>query len=106
MKVIGSLLVQSEKPSCTHVVALKNLWAHVDLGCQGETATYLPSKLTDAQLLSRPLTSPPTTMEQKATTSVIKRVITASTTAGPSLEPGVPSQSRLVKLPTAGQVRE
>ncbi len=103
-KVLGSLLVQCEKPSCTQVVELRNLRVHINTGCQSETALYSPSKLTVAQLLSRPLTSPPTTKEQKAATSVVKRMITSSSTARP-LEPGLSSHTRLLKLPTDGQVR-
>ncbi len=102
MKVLGSLLIQCDKPHCTQVVALKNLRAHVDSGCQDESATYSPSKLTVGQLLSRPLMSPPTTMEQKAATSVVKRMITAS--ASSTASPSVESRSQLLKLPTAGKV--
>ena len=102
LKVLGSLLIQCDKSSCTEVVALQNLRAHVNSGCR-QTAQYSPSHLTVAQLYSRSLVSPPTTMEQKAATSVVKRMISASSSSGSSSQ-SASSQCHLVKLPTAGQV--
>ena len=101
MKVLGDLLVTCDKPLCTEVVALKNLQKHMASGCTHEIHTFSPSKLTVGQILSRPLTSPPTTAERKAATSVVKRLI------GTSADGEGTSRSRkdMVRLPTAGQVR-
>ena len=59
--------------------------------------TFSTSKLTLRQILSRPLTSLPTTAERKAATSVVKRII--ATTDGEATR-----LQNVVKLPTAGQV--
>ena len=80
LKVLGSLLIQCDKASCYEVVELRNLRGHLNSGCR-QTAQYSPSQLTVAQLLSRSLVSPPTTIEQKAATSVVKRMISASTSS-------------------------
>ncbi len=87
LKVLGSLLIKCDRTQCSEVVALKNLRTHMEAGCQGTAATYSPSKLTVAQLLSRFLTSPLTTME---------RMMTASASSGDV--PSEPSGSRLLKL--------
>lgn len=100
MKVLGDLLVTCDKVGCTEVVALKNLRKHMDSGCTHEMHTFSPSKLTVGQILSRPLTSPPTTAERKAATSVVKRLMGSS----PDGE-GLCATGDIVKLPTAGQVR-
>ena len=103
MNVLGDLLLTCDKPLCTEVVALKNLRKHAVSGCSHETPTFSPSKLTVGQIISRPLTSPPTTAERKAATSVVKRLISTSTDDG---QPSAPCSSRnVVRLPTAGQVR-
>ena len=41
-------------------------------GCTYAFHTFSPSKLTVGQVLSLPLTSPPTTAERRAVTSVVK----------------------------------
>ena len=99
MKVLGDLLLACDVSTCTQVVALKNLKAHVDSGCKHTLPTFSPSKLTVGQITSRPLTSPPTKAEQNATTNVVKRLLCSS-----SSEPGPSGLHTLVKLPTAGQV--
>ena len=99
MKVLGDLLLACDVSTCTQVVALKNLKAHVDSGCKHTLPTFSPSKLTVGQITSRPLTSPPTKAEQNATTNVVKRLLCSS-----SSEPGPSGLHTLMKLPTAGQV--
>ena len=97
MKVLGDLLMKCENPLCTEVVALKNIRKHMAYGCMQEMHTFSPSKLTVGQILSCPLTSPPTTAERKAATSVVKRIIASKS--------GEEKQSQnIIKLPTAGQV--
>ena len=91
LKFLGSLLIQCEK--CTEVVELKCLRKHIDSGCS-QTGQFSPSQLTIAQLLSRSITSPPTVIEQKAATSVVKRMISSPAS----------SSSQVVRLPTEGQV--
>ena len=100
LKVLGSMLVKCEKPDCTHIMALSNLKKHIESGCCQRDLAYSPSKLTLGQILSRPLTSPPTTVEKKAATVVVKRMLGET---GPSSS-GV-EKSSLVQLPTAGLVR-
>ena len=97
LKVLGTLLLQCDQPSCTAVVQLQNLKSHLESGCKRKAPSYSPSKLTVGQLLSRPLQSPPTTMEQKAATCILKRMM-ASTSQDH------PAGSCVVKMPTAGTV--
>ena len=78
LKVLGSLLVRCEQPSCTEVVGLQNLRSHVECGFNSQRVQYSPSKLTVGQLLARPLESPPTTIEQRAATCIVKRMMTVS----------------------------
>ena len=77
------------------MVELRRLSEHIQSGCSKGTSTYPASKLTLEQVLSRPLTSPPTNVEKKAAAMVVKRL---EATAGPS-------SSSIVQLPTAGSVR-
>ena len=95
MGMLGDLLVKCDKVKCTQVVALKHLRRHLASGCSETAPTFSPSKLTVAQILSRPLTSPPTSVERKAATSVVKRIMNTP----------LPGSSCTVKLPTSGQVR-
>ena len=95
VNVLGDLLVRCEEPNCIEVVALKNLKKHVASGCVCKVPTFSPSKMTVSQILSRPLTSPPTTAEKKVATTVVKRIIASDQQA---------SQPDMVQLPTAGQV--
>ena len=87
LKVIGSLLFQCE---CTKVVELCNLKTHIESGCRASVCSA--SQFTVAQMLSRPLTSPPTAEEQRAATNVVKRMM--------HTYPG-----QMVQLPTDGQVK-
>ena len=99
MKVLGDLLLACDVSTCTQVVALKNLKAHVDSGCKHALPTFSPSKLTVGQITSRPLTSPPIKAEQNAATNVVKRLLCSS-----SSEPGPSGLHTSAKLSTAGQV--
>ena len=72
MKVLGDLLLACDVSTCTQVVALKNLKAHVHSGCKHALPTFSPSKLTVGQITSLPLMSPPTKAEQNAATNVVK----------------------------------
>ena len=98
MKVAGELLVTCDRVGCSEVVPLKNLRTHMNSGCTYAFHTFSPSKLTVGQILSRPLTSTPTTAERRAATSVVKRLMGSSPA-------GQGSCTDVVKLPTAGQVR-
>ena len=99
MKVLGSLLLTCDEQSCSEVVALKDLRRHVESGCKVRSHTFSPSQLTVSQVSSQPLTSPPTTAEKRAASNVVKRLLHATPQPGPSgLQP-------VIKLPTAGQVR-
>ena len=62
----------------------------MDSGCRASVCSA--SQFTVSQMLSRPLTSPPTAEEQRAATNVVKRIMHTF--------PG-----QLVKLPTDGQVK-
>ena len=75
----------------------QNVHRYLASGCSHEMHTFSPSKLTVGQILSRPLTSPPTSAERKAATHVVKRLIRLSADS--------PAPKDIVKLPTAGQVR-
>lgn len=99
LKVIEALLLHCDKPLCTAVVELKHLRDHVESGCQNTLTTYSPSKLTIGQVLSRPLQSPPTVVEQKAAAKVVQRLMHTSTTSATQTLP-----SPVVKLTTAGTV--
>ena len=90
MSVLGDLLVKCDRVECTQVVALKHLRRHLASGCSDRAPTFSPSKLTVAQILSRPLTSPPTSAERKAATSVVKRIMKAL-----KCKPSAPSVSAL-----------
>ena len=94
-KVLGALLVRCDNPLCSAVIELKHLAEHVKSGCKDYTATLSPSKLTVQQILSPPLISPPTAVEQKAAANVVKRLIHTA---------GAPSSSPVVKLTTDGTV--
>ena len=95
-RILSSLLIQCEKPQCTKVVQLGHLQAHISSGCQSVgTGTSSPSKLTISHVLTRPLSSPPTLLEQKAASHVVKRMLACSSES--------PS-SAVVNLPTQGQV--
>ena len=93
MKVLGTLLIRCDQPSCTEVVELQNLRLHVKCGCKRQMLPYSPSKLTVGQLLACPLEAPPSSTEQRAATSIVKRMMYISS-----------EESRVVKLPTAGSV--
>ena len=97
LKVLGSLLLRCDGPDCSEIVELRKLSEHLESGCRKGVFTYPASKLTLEQVLSRPLTSPPTSVEKKAAAIVLKRMFTEAT-AGPL-------SSSIVQLPTAGSVR-
>ena len=102
LKILGELLLTCDSPSCSTLVALKNLKEHVMSGCKLTTPTFSPSKLTIQQITSCPLTSPPTNAERRVATNVVKRLMCSSTSHVASI-PGI---APVVKLPTAGQVRQ
>ena len=93
LKVLGSLLVKCDKPSCTEVVELRALKTHLESGCMN-IGLHSPSQITAAQIISRPLSAPPTSIEQKAATNILKRLMNSSA-----------ATDQIVKLPTAGQVK-
>ena len=95
LKVLGALLIRCDKPLCSAVMGLKHLAEHVNSGCQTHIASFSPSKLTTQQILSRPLQSPPTALEQKAAANIVKRLIHTSP----------PSCSSSQQLPTAPVVK-
>ena len=97
LKVLGSLLLRCDRPDCSEIVELRKLSEHLESGCRKGVSTYPASKLTIEQVLSRPLTSPPTSVEKKAAAIIVKRMFTEAT-AGTS-------SSSIVQLPTAGSVR-
>lgn len=99
LKVLEALLLNCDKPLCTAVVGLKHLKDHVDSGCQNVATTFSPSKLTIGQILSRPLQSPPTVVEQKAAANVVQRLM--RTSCAPATQT---SSSPVVKLSTDGTV--
>ena len=94
LKVLGTLLLQCDQPSCTAVVQLQNLKSHLESGCKWKAPSYSPSKLTVGQLLSRPLQSPPNAMEQKAATCILKRMMA-------SISQDHPAGSCVVKMPNS-----
>ena len=100
-KVLGDLLISCDKSSCSQIVALKNLKAHIDSGCRLALPTFSPSKMTVAQITSRPLTSPPTRAETNVATNIVKRLLSSSP---PEFEPGPSVFNKIVRLPTGGQV--
>ena len=103
LKVLGTLLVHCDEPSCIAVVHLKHLAEHVNSGCKMYTApSFSPSKLTMGQILTRPLQSVPTVVEQKAAASIVKRLLHASPPSGGSSES--PQPAPVVKLTTDGTV--
>ena len=102
VKMLGELLLTCDETSCSDIVALKNLKKHVTSGCKHDTHnTFSPSKLTVRQIISRPLTSPPTSAEKTAASRVVKRMLGCSNEPSTSTSPSGP----IIKLPTAGQVR-
>ena len=102
--VLGALLVHSDEPSCIAVVDLKHLAEHVNSGCKLYTApSFSPSKLTMGLILTRPLQSVPTMVEQKVAASIVKRLLHASPPSGGSSES--PQPEPVVKLTTDGTVR-
>lgn len=50
LKILGELLLTCDSPSCSTLVALKNLKEHVMSGCKLTTPTFSPSKLTIQQI--------------------------------------------------------
>ena len=82
--------------------SLREPETHIASGCRSKRgpASYSPSKLTVGQIIARPLTSPPTLIEQKAASRIMKRMLSSSS------EPSSSSASNLIELPTKGQVRE
>ena len=102
VKVLGELLLTCDEMSCSDIVALKNLRKQVTSGCKFDTYnTFSPSKLTVRQIISRPLTSPPTSTEKIAASRVVKRMLGCSNEPSTSTSPSGP----VIKLPAAGQVR-
>ena len=97
LKLLGSMLLKCDRCDCSEIVELRKLREHLESGCRKGMVTYPAPKLTLEQVLSRPLTSPPTTVEKKAAAMVVKRLF-AEAKAGPS-------SSSVVQLPTAGSVR-
>ena len=103
LKVLGALLICCDKSSCTVVMSLKHLAEHVKSGCEAHTTSFSPSKLTMKQILSRPLQSPPTVVEQKAAANIVKRLLHTSPPAtSSSSESATPAP--VVKLTTDGTV--
>ena len=101
LKVLGALLTRCDNSSCTAVVGLKHLKQHVESGCKITASTFSPSKLTIGQIISRPLQSPPTSVEQKAAANVVQRLMQTSPTTDAS-EGNTPSS--VIKLTTEGTV--
>ena len=98
LKVIEGLLLHCDQPSCTVVLELKNLKQHVNSGCTATPMTFSPSKLTVGQIMAHPLSSSPTSAEQKAAAKVVQRLMhkPAPGTETPS--------SPVIKLTTHGTV--
>ena len=85
LKVLGGLLLLCT--SCSAIVGLQHLRAHIETGCMSTTTAFSPSKLTVGQMLSRPLQSPPTSAEQKAAAKVVQRLLhTPSTESQPVIQ--------------------
>ena len=102
LKVLGGLLLHCEKPTCSAIVTLEHLRDHVESGCKSTSSpAFSPSKLTVGQMMSCPLQSLPTCMEQKATAKVIQRLLHAPSTSKSAAQ-AMPS---VVKLTTDGTVR-
>ena len=101
LKVLGALFTRCYIPSCTAVVGLKYLKQHVESGCKITPSTFSPSKLTIGQIISRPLQSPPTSVEQKAAANVVQRLMQTSPTTDASEGN---TQSSVVKLTTEDTV--
>ena len=102
-RMVGALLIRCNKSTCTAIVSLKHLAEHVNSGCEAHTASFSPSKLTMKQILSRPLQSPPTVVEQKAATNIVKRLL-HTFHPGPSSSTECPPPAPVVKLTTDGTV--
>lgn len=94
MEVLGQLLLSCDNEQCSEVVALKDLQLHLASGCTQNT--QLQSNITVSQLLSRPLSSPPTTVEKEAASRIVKRLMHSS--------PSGQATKNVITLPTAGQV--
>ena len=97
LKAISGLQVHCDKPSCPAIVALKHLDDHIQSCCQETATTLSPSKLTLGEVLSRPLQSVPTLVEQKAAANVVHRLLHTSPCEQSSPSP-------IVKLRTEGTV--
>ena len=104
LKVLGALLVRCDKTTCTAVLSLQHLAEHIKSGCKVHTVSSLsPPKLTMKQILSRPLESPPTVVEQKAAANIVKRLLHTSPSAQQSSSSECPP-TPVVKLATDGTV--
>jgi hypothetical protein len=97
LKVIAGLLLHCDQSTCTSVVSLQHLRAHVQSGCTNTIPAFSPSKITVGQILSRPLQSPPTSAEQKAAAKVVQRLLHT---------PESGAMSPVIKLTTDGTVSE
>ena len=75
VKIIGSLLLHCSR--CTSTVELRKMREHITSNC-----TVLippsPSRLTVRQIMSQPADAPPTGVEKKLASSVVKRILNTS----------------------------
>ena len=88
MRVLGRVVVICQ--SCNREVRVSDMKTHAATKC-GEGGTIQDLSVSD--ILSRPLTTPPTTVEQRVASNVVRRMM--STSQG----------GERIRLPIAGQVR-